>query len=287
MKPLPAGYVLLTVALATGGSLPDAVVAQGHGPLYGLSTPTLGRGGWSLDVAGMTRRFEEGHSFMLRPMLGFGVTEDVQLSFSAPVPVVRSENAPVVRGLTRMPVVQDVELMLGWRFQREGVGVGARRETTLWVAVDVPLEGRRGGLDTAPALFVSGVTGYASRSFYLWVGAAHRWSPAVGSANHRLGSSSMATLVVGYRPERFRGDYPSPDWRGFIEVVAERVGSASVDRVDVTDSGGRQLYVAPTLLGLYGSWGIAGGPAFPLYQSLHGEQPDDGIRLALNVSLWF
>ena len=36
------------------------VAAQGHGPVYGLSTPTLGRGGWSLDVAGMGRFFDGG-----------------------------------------------------------------------------------------------------------------------------------------------------------------------------------------------------------------------------------
>ena len=97
----------------------------------------------------------------------------------------------------------------------------------------------------------------------------------------------MGSLVVGYRPQSFREDYPHPDWRGFIEVVAERVGHDTVLGVEQPDSGGRQLYAAFTLLGLYGSWGLAGGPAFPIYQSHNGTQPDDGIRLVLNATLWF
>jgi len=141
---------------------PASVAAQGHGPVYGLSTPTLGRGGWSLDVAGMGRFFDGGHTAMLRPMLSYGVTEDLQLSASLPVPVARDDDAPAVRAFTRMPVSQDAEMMVGWRVQRRGTGVGTRQETTLWFAVDIPTDGRRDGLETAPGLFGSVVTGYAS-----------------------------------------------------------------------------------------------------------------------------
>lgn len=224
---------------------------------------------------------------MLRPMLSYGVTEDLQLSLSLPLPVARDDDAPAVRAFTRMPVAQDVELMVGWRVQRRGTGVGSRQETTLWFAADLPTDGRRNGLETAPGLFGSVVTGCASRAVYVWLGGAYRRSLAAGPQQHRAGDVTMGSLVVGYRPQVFRADYPSPDWRAFVEVIGERVGRDSVAGIDSGDSGGRQLYVAFTLLGLYGSWGLAGGPAFPLYQSLNGDQPDDGIRLAVNVSFWF
>ena len=264
-----------------------SLAAQGHGPVYGLSTPTLGRGGWSLDIAGMGRFFEGGRTAMLRPMLSYGITEDLQLSVSLPVPVARDDTAPAARAFTRMPATQDVEVMVGWRIQRRGTGVGSRQETTLWFAADIPTDRRRDGLETAPGLFGSVVTGYASRAVYIWLGGAYRRSLTAGPDQHRAGNVTMGSLVLGYRPPAFRADYPSPDWRGFVEVIGERVGRDSVSGIESPDSGGRQLYVALTLLGLYGSWGLAGGPAFPLYQSLNGDQRDDGVRLAVNVSFWF
>ena len=277
---------LVSAALVAGVTvLPLA--AQGHGPIYGLSTPTLGQGGWSLDIGGMGRFFDGGRTAMLRPMLSYGVTEDLQVSASVPLPVARDAAAPRVRAFTRMPASQDVEMMVGWRLQRQATGVGARQETTIWLAVDLPTDGRRGGLDTAPGLFGSVVTGYASRSVYVWLGAAYRRSLTAGPDNHRAGDVTMGSLVVGYRPRAFRADYPHPDWRAFVEIVGERVGSDTVGGIRRSDSGVRQLYAAFTLLGLYGSWGLAGGPAFPVYQALEGDQPKDGVRLALNATFWF
>ena len=276
---------LLGMIAAAAVALP--LCAQGHGPVYGLSTPTLGRGGWSLDVAGMGRFIDGGRTAMIRPMLSFGVTEDLQLSASLPVPLERDSVVPGARAFTRMPASEDVELMVGWRLQRRGTGVGARQETTVWLAADLPTDERREGLETAPSLFASIVTGYASRSAYIWLGGAYERSLSAGPEDHRAGDVGMGSLVIGYRPPSFRGDYPDADWRAFIEVVGETVRRHRVGGVEVADSGGRQLYGALTVLGLYGSWGLAGGPAFPLYQSLNGNQPDEGVRLALNATFWF
>ena len=114
---------LAAVALMAAVAV-SSLAAQGHGPVYGLSTPTLGRGGWSLDIGGMGRLFDGGRTAMLRPMLSYGVTEDLQISASLPVPLARDPAAPQVRAFTRMPASQDVEMMLGWRLQRRGIGVG-------------------------------------------------------------------------------------------------------------------------------------------------------------------
>lgn len=273
------GVLLATISPPLG--------AQGHGPVYGLSTPTLGRGGWSLDLGGMRRWFDGGRTTMLRPMLSHGVTEDVQLSLSIPVPLERDVLAPNVRAFTRMPAQRDVELMLGWRVQRRGIGVGRRQETTLWLAADLPTEGSRAGIRSAPGLFGGLVTGYASRSLYLWVGVAYRRPLAVGADQRREGDTTMGSLVVGYRPPPFRGDYPRPDWRLFVEVVGERIGGSPEYGTYRSQESRRQLYAALTVLGLYGSWGIAGGPAYPLYQSHGPDHPDDGVRLVANLTFWF
>ena len=97
----------------------------------------------------------------------------------------------------------------------------------------------------------------------------------------------MASLVVGFRPSLFRGDYPSADWRGFLELVGEWLDEDRLDGTPLANTGGRQLYLAITALGLYESWGIAGGPAFPLYQGINVPGPDERLRFAMNVTFWW
>ena len=124
---------------------------------------------------------------MIRPMLSYGVTEDLQVSASLPVPLETDSSVPGARAFTRMPASRDIEMMLGWRVQRRGTGVGARQETTIWLAADVPTDASRDGLETAPSLFGSVVTGYASRSIYFWLGGALERSLSSGSPNERAG----------------------------------------------------------------------------------------------------
>lgn len=282
----PVHRVVLLVLFGSIGTGADApAAAQGHGPIYGLSTPTLGQGGWSLDVGAMARMMDGSGTLMLRPMLSYGITEDLQAFGSLPLPLARDASAPPTRGFTRMPATRDLEIGLGWRPQRAGLGVGARQETTIWVALDQPLDESRRGVATAPGVFGSVVTGYASRTVYAWVGGAYR--RYAGDGGDRPGDSAMASLVLGYRPSFFRGDYPSPDWRGFVEVVGERVAEDMVDGRPLPGTGVRQLYLAFTALGLYGSWGISGGPAFPLYQRTEPASPSERVRFAVNVTFWW
>ncbi len=276
-------FRMLTAAVILSMGVPSALVAQGHGPIYGLSTPTLGKGGWSLDVGAMARLLDGPRTAMVRPMVSYGITADLQAFGSFPVAIERDSDAPPVRGFTRMPATRDVEIGFGWRPQRTGVGVGARRETTIWVAVDHPLESDRRGLETAPGAFGAVVTGYASRTVYAWAGGAYRRYATDGG--DRPGDVTMASFVLGYRPSVFRGDYPNADWRAFVEVVGEWVGEDRLSGRAVSDTGGRQIFVALTALGLYGSWGMAAGPALPVSQNLDG--PREKARFAVNVTFWW
>lgn len=283
------GPYLSAVALAAtlaGGAVPQALAAQGHGPVYGLSTPTLGKGGWSLDVALMSRWFEDTRTARGRAMISYGLTEDVQASLSFPLSLVGDASVSSHRGSVRMPATGDVEAMLGWRFRRRGLGVGARQETTLWIAIDEPAG--TGSGSRRPSLLGAVVTGYASRSVYVWLGAGYgRRMPGVAAGANARGDVAVGSLVVGYRPAAFRGDYPQPDWRGFLELVAERHGPAEVAGAQ---DPGRVAYgdlaVAFTVLGLYGNWGIAGGPALPLYQRRAAGAPQERVRIMVNGILW-
>lgn len=288
MAPQPGvrrGALLAAAVLAAqAGSAP----AQSHGPTYGLATPLLGRGGWSLDVAAMGRVVGERRMAMLRPMISYGITEDVQASASLPMPLYVPAGLPPARSMARMPTNPDVEFMLGWRFHRRGTDVGTRFESTAFVAFDYPTDADRGGLRTSPGLVGAVVTGYASRATYLWAGALYRryMSPRGADADHP-GDVTMYSVVFGYRPPPFRKDYPHPDWRLFVETVGEYSGRDVAAGLERANSGGHQVFVAPTVLGLYGSWGISGGPALPVYRKVNGAQPRERLRFILNTTFWF
>lgn len=271
---------------AVFGARPAA--AQGHGPVFGLSTPTLGRGGWSLDLGTMYRRTDAGNGIMLRSMLSYGITEDFQASLSLPVPAYVPNGLVSARVGTRMAAAPDVELVLAWRPQRSGLDVGSRFETTLFGGLVYPTDAVRGGIETSPGIYAAGATGYASRSVYLWVGAAYRrYLRQVGAGADRLGDVVMYSLVAGYRPPPFRHDYPGADWRLFLEAVGEYTARDRNGGVLRPDTGGHRLFVGPTLLGLYGNFGIAGGPVFEVWRRTNGTQPGEPLRVIVNTTFWF
>lgn len=273
-----ARFVTL-VALAWLVVLPSPARAQGHGPVFGLSTPTLGACGWGVDLPMMGRVTATGDMVMLRPMVSYGVTEDLQISGSFPIPLYRREGLRPARATTRMPATSEVELTVGWRFHRQGLAVGMRFESTAYVSVGYPTQRAIAGPPTAPGITAAAVTGYASRSVYLWGGGLYRRyvSPA-GPAADQLGDLVMYSLVLGYRPPFFREDFPKPDWRLFLEAVGEWSARDLLGGDEVPNTGGHRTFIAPTLLGLYGAWGVAGGPALPVYSSLNGTQPAEKVR---------
>lgn len=276
------------VGLAGLFASPSHARAQGHGPVFGLSTPTLGAGRWSVDLPMMGRVTKTGDMLMLRPMVSYGITEDLQVSASLPMPLYRGAGLRPTRVTTRMPATSDVELTVGWRFHRKGLAVGTRVESTAYVSLDYPTEPTVAELPAVPGFAVAAVTGYASRSVYVWGGGLYRrYTHAAGPTADRVGDLVMYSLVLGYRPPFFREDVPKPDWRIFVEAVGEWSAADVLNGADLADTGGHRIFIAPTLLGLYGAWGIAGGPALSVYDSVNGTQPADTVRWVVNLILWF
>jgi hypothetical protein len=274
--------------LLAASVLPCRGNAQGHGPIFALSTPTLPKGGWSLDAGFMGQLIGEHEMVMFRPAVSYGITEDLLFSASLPVPVYTSQGMIPARVATRMPASSDVEFMLGWRFQRRELGVGSRFESTTYLAFDYPTDPMRMGLRTSPGVAGALVTGYVSRTIYAWVGGMYRrYVSPIGLASDHLGDLTMYSFVIGYRPPAFQHDYPHADWRLFVEAVGEATARDVAAGVERPASGGHRVFVGPTLLGLYGGWGVSGGVLFPAHKRLNGEQPRDKSRLALDLIFWF
>ncbi len=276
------------LALTAFLAMPSGGRTQGHGPIFGLSTPTLGKGGWSLDATVMGRMLNEQQTAMVRTLLSYGINEDLQFSASLPMPIYTTQGVVPTRVSTRMPASPDIEFTLGWRFQRRELGIGKRFESTAYVAFDYPTDPLRVGLRTTPGVAGALVTGYASRVIYAWAGALYRrYVTPIGPTADHLGDLAMYSLVVGYRPPQFQHDYPRPDWRLFVEAVGENTRRDVAAGVERANSGGHQLFVGPTLLGLYGGWGVSGGPIFPVHRRLNGTQPRERVRMSVNFVRWF
>ena len=280
------GKMTVILAMVIAAWVQPDLAASGHGPVFGGATPTLGKGGWSFDQAWMGRRDRTGDDDqMLRSMVGYGITEDLQITASLPVQLSSGGRMPMGRMTAMMSSNREAEALVGWRFHRKAVGEGARFESTAYIGGTVPLESHRAGIRTAPSAYVSAASGYASRAHYFWVGGGYQ-RPAEDNGD-RLGDVKSYSVVYGYRPPALRLDYPKPDLRFFVETVGEVTARARHGGLTMSDTGDRVVLAGPTTLFLYKEYGISGGALFPVYQRTNGTQPRERFRFGVNFSYFF
>jgi hypothetical protein len=272
---------IVSVFLAVSLTITADASASGHGPVFGAATPTLGRGGWSVDQAYTFRAADNAESQqMFKTMVSFGITEALQVSAS--IPVVMHDGLDPSRMMSAMSSEREVEGLLAYRFQKRTVGVGGRQESTVYVGGTVPTEDLRAGVPVGPSISVQASTGYASRAHYVWAG---------GGIQHFLehddgqqGDSRFLTFVYGYRPPPLRVEAGRPDLRFFVELTAEDRTAAT--SANVTAAPGTQsVFVGPTSLLVYKAIAIEGGVLFPLYQS--EQLPGERFRAAVNFAYFF
>jgi hypothetical protein len=261
--------------------------ASGHGPLFGMATPTNARGGWSLDAGAMGRHGEGEAGAMVRAMLGYGLTEDLRLSVSIPL-VFSQASLPPGRMAGMMPGSSDVEALAAWRFHRRGTGVGTRFETTAYAGLIAPGPQRPGGLPgqlrRAPGVFTGIVTGRASRSHYLWGGVG--LTRFAESGGDRRPTMVMYSAVWGYRPPALRKDYPRWDWRVMLEVTGERSGRMR-HAGQPMGSTMHQVLAGPSVLGLYKNYGISAGVQLPVVRDRPARRQNERLRYGVNFSYFF
>jgi hypothetical protein len=268
--------------------LPSICMASGHGPVFGLATPTNARGGWSLDLGMMGRTGEQDAGAMVRAMLSYGITADLQASFSFPAVLNSAPLAPA-RMTSMMPGTGDFEGVMAWRFHRQGTSIGSRLESTVYGGLIVPgpqePAGMLGELSRAPGLYTAFASGYASRSHYLWAGAGYtRFAQAQGDRRPQMLTYS---LVWGYRPGPLRKEYPHWDWRFFMEMTGEKFGKIRRDGVAMAGSNGHQIFLGPSALGIYKNYAVEAGIQLPIYRNVGPFQQREKFRYAINLSYFF
>lgn len=289
IKAIKGSKALACILAAVASFAAITVQAQGHGPAFSLATPTLGKGQWSSDTSMMSFNTDKGTSYMYRQMISYGIHQDLQATLSAPLGRSgdRLLNMPRTRAGAMMGSGQDVEASLLWRFDRKAPAIGTRRESTLIFSAAVPTEDRRSGTKVSPSAHIGAVTGFASRETYWWLGGGYQHYFEEGS--DQLGDLTYLSAAFAWRPPIFQQDYPKPDWRIFIEALAERADHNSINGVDDPNSGGEKLLVGPSVLGLAGPWGFSAGVMFPVTQNLNGDQAaaEERYRAKATVTYWF
>ena len=272
--------------LAFVASLASAVpaLASGHGPVFGAATPTLGRGGWSVDQAWTLRAGDDDErQQMLKTMLSFGVTENLQISGSFPLAMGDGRLAPA-RMMSAMSSDREFEGLVAYRFQRRPVGIGGRQESTLYAGATGPLESRRRGIGVGPSVEAGGATGYASRAHYVWVGGGVQHF--FDQSGDRFSDSRLVTVVYGYRPEALRTEAGTPDLRFFVEATAEDRSAPTAGGVE-TGGGARTIFVGPTSLLLHKAFALEAGVLFPVYQRVDSASVKERMRVAVNLAYFF
>ena len=273
----------LLLAAACGVTTP--LQASGHGPLFGAATPVLGRGGWSFDAALVGRSTEDAIAQTLRGMISFGVTENLQLSASLPLEIGTHPPMPGARVTSMVSHGNDVEVLAGWRFHTQPVGIGGRFESTVFVGWAHPLDAGANIHAMTPSWSVTGVTGYASRAHYFWIGAGHQ--QFLERDGSRPSNVTSYSVVYGYRPPAWRLEYPKPDVRIFGELVGERIGRAKHFGLDYEFSGGTTVFAGPSVLALYKAYALEAGVLFPLHRSMKIGERQEHFRFGINLAYFF
>ena len=281
MKPSSIILALAWVCLA-----PSLIMASGHGPVFALATPTNTKGGFGFDTSFMGRS-GAGSGAMFRATLGYGLTENLKISVSAPL-LIKAEPFISSRTAAVTPMGGDFEALGLWRFQRTDFKVGARFETTAIGGLLLPGpqadNGLMKGIKSRPGGLVGMVSGLASRSHYVWVGATYQRYAA--SDQNRRPDVIFYSFSYAYRPEGWRRDN-GWDWRIFGECTGERTGLLERAGAIVPGSRGNQVFAGPTTLGVYKNYAISGGVQFAVRQDVAPVYPRERVRVAINFTIFF
>ena len=292
--------------------------ADGHGPAFGYGTTVLGAGDGSVEMA-LTWRSGVA---MLGPAASYGVTENLQVSVSAPFHLDHGEH-PVGRFTASMPGNPEVEGLVAWRFLHRQTGIGTRFESTLYLgsSVSTQLPPRSDGppLRRAPGIFAGGAASHISRRYYVWAGGGYERYFSLDQKDHQS-NSLLTSVAFGWRPPFWNADYPKPDLRFLWESTGELVGYAwrsapappgsahSHDLVEgaslpirdptnplptpggniiLPNSGGSAVYSGPSMLLTFRSLAFQSGVLFAIWRDPNGIQPADKRRIVVGLTYYF
>jgi hypothetical protein len=261
--------------------LPVCLHSAEHGPVFGLATPTNSKGEWNFDSGLFGRAGSFGTVTSFRELIGYGFTPHLMVSFTAPG-VFGSALLPP----TRIQPGDDFDATLSWRFQHRATKVGTRFESTAFagLAVPGPQSGFKGIAHTTnlPGTMFGAVTGMASLSNYIWLGAT--FTKFYEHNGDKRPDVLDYSLVYGYRPPKWRRPPDKWDWRLFGELVGERSNPFVQSNANVPQTRAHQVFIGPSALGIFHNYTVSFGAQFPVYQDIGAAYRKEHVRFAVNFS---
>jgi hypothetical protein len=192
-----AVFLLVVLGVPWVLGVPRFAAASGHGPVFGLATPTNSQGEFDEGIFG--RSTSVGSQASIRELLGYGFTPHLTVSFTLPAVVGNATLPP-----TRIQPGDDFDSTLAWRFQHRATKVGTRLESTAFggLVAPGPQSGFKGVAHTsnAPGMMLGAVTGMASRSHYFWLGGTY--TKLFEHDGDKRPDVLDYSLVYGYRPPK-------------------------------------------------------------------------------------
>lgn len=260
--------------------VPLVALADGHGPVFGLATPTNSTGEWSFDSGFFGRANDFGSQASFRELVGYGFTPHVTLFVTTPAVIGDLNLTP-----TRIQPGADFDATLKWRFQHRATKIGTRIESTMYAGLVVPgPQATYPSLITTntPGMMFGAVTGMASRSHYIWLGATY----TKFYEDSRLKRPDVLdySLVYGYRPPKWRKPPDKWDWRVFVELVGEHSNQFLQYGASVPQTQANQVFLGPSMLGIHRNYTISFGAQVPIYQDVGSQFPHERVRYAVNFS---
>jgi hypothetical protein len=255
--------------------------AAGHGPIFGLATPTNSQGEWSFDSGAFGRSSEVGSQVSLRQLIGYGVTPHLTLSFTAPAVIGETPLPP-----TRIQPGADFDTAVAWRFHHNTTRVGTRFESTAFAGLVVPgpQSGVKGLSVTShvPGHMLGVVSGIASRSHYFWLGGTY--TKFYERGGEKRPDVLNYSLIYGYRPPKWRTEADKWDWRVFGELVGERSTRFVRSGFSIPETQAHQIFLGPSFLGIYKNYTVSFGAQVPIYRDVGAIFPKERVRYAVNFS---
>jgi hypothetical protein len=271
----------LALVIALALALPSLAGASGHGPVFGLATPTNSKGEWSFDIGAFGRTGALGSQVSVRGLAAYGFTPHLMLSFTVPGVAGGASLPP-----TRIQPGDDFDSTVAWRFHHNTTKVGTRFESTAFagVAVPGPQSGFKGiGVSTSmPGNMVGAVTGVASRSHYLWLGGT--FTHFYERGGEQRPNVFDYSLVYGFRPPKWRKEPDKWDWRLFGELVGERSTRFIRANAEIPETDAHQVFVGPSMLGIYHNYTVSFGVQAPVYRNVGSLFSKERVRFAVNFS---
>lgn len=289
--------------------------ADGHGPEFGYSTATLGAGDMSIETGFSWRSGVP----MIGPLFAYGITENVQISLSAPFHVSHG-NHPTGRFSAMMPGNPEVEVLLRWRFYHALTGVGTRNEATAYGGFSELTQHYTDGYPMArqTGFYSALAAGHVSRRFDIWAGAGYqRYENFSSNEPDHQSNTFLSSLTLGWRPWLLDNSKSKTDLRFFLETTGERVGLAYLEvptgttvighdhdrirsvadatadqplpfnKVILPNTGGTAIFSGPTFLCTRGNIAYQAGVLLPLWDQPNGTQKHERFRAAAGLTYYF